>query len=103
MPVPKKPRKHPKKKGNTGSTNVATEVEDLSYQRFLQANSILKQIKDNIGDILGTIPSFETSLSVWVKTGKDLRGSCEIESMDKYLHWAFHSDIRKYPEVWLRG
>lgn len=94
-------KKPTKRKEKTQRVNLRTD-EEVGFQRFLQANAIRKQIKDSVGDILNEIPLFEASLSRWTSTGKEMRSSCEIVRRGKQMEWAFHSDIRMYPEVWFR-
>jgi len=101
--VPKKPNKRRKKdKSSSVPVSSASNPNDEAYQRFLQANAIRKQIKDNVGDIFPDIPRFETSLSEWASTGISKHGTCEVPRLQRVMEWQFHSDIRKYPEVWFR-
>lgn len=103
--VPNKPNKRrSKKQENTPSVPVRSSVDsnDEAYQRFLQANAIRKQIKDNVGDIFSEIPRFELSLTDWVSTGIRKHGTCEVPRLQRVMEWLFHPDIRKYPEVWFR-
>jgi hypothetical protein len=101
--VPKKPNKRRKK---TSAKQLpepkSMTVQEIQYQRFIQATSIREQIKANVGDIFTDIPQFETHLSAWASTGRDLTGKCEIPRIGKEMEWRFHSDIKKYPEVWFR-
>lgn len=101
--IPRKPKKRrSKKKTSHVSTIPPSDTNNEAYQRFLQANAIRKQIKDNIGDIFPEIPRFEISLSEWASTGIHKHGTCEVPRLQRVMEWQFHSDIRKYPEVWFR-
>jgi hypothetical protein len=100
--VPKKPNKRrSKKKVNSSNLKPLSSSED-GYQRFLQANAIRKQIKDNLGDIFSEISPFEISLSEWTSKGIDKHGTCEVSRLGKIMEWKLHSDVNKYPEVWFR-
>lgn len=103
MPVPKKPNKRRSNKvKSVANPSAEPSSTDIAYQRFIQAQSLRGQIKDKMGDVFEEIKEFDESLSLWTSTGKDLNGRCSIQSMGKVLEWAFHSDIKRYPELWLR-
>lgn len=100
--VPNKPNKRrPKKKGDSSILKPSNSTDD-GYQRFLQANAIRKQIRDNLGDIFSEISPFERSLSAWTNVGMNKQGACEVPSLGKTMEWRFHLEIHKYPEVWFR-
>lgn len=99
--VPKKPNKRRNTK-KSSSTETQVNVGDIGYKRILQANAIREQIRKNLGDIFNEISSFELTLASWASTGKSAQGKCEIPSLEKELEWRLHSDILKYPEVWVR-
>jgi hypothetical protein len=103
--VPKKPNKRKTKKPKaipSAHRDLETSQNNIGFQRFLQANALRKQIKDNLGDIFSEISPFEDHLSKWASTGRDLQGSCEIPRLEKIMEWRLHSNISKYPEVWFK-
>lgn len=101
MVVPKKPnrRKHKKQRTEKSSPN---DPHNIKLQRFFQANSLHKQIEEKLPDIIPEIGAFEMALKDWVSYGKETSGSCSVDSLHKTLYWVLHSDIRQYPEMWLK-
>lgn len=100
--VPKKPNKRRGRKKTKSQASIKPNVSsDHDYQRFLQASAIRTQIKNNLGDIFTEISPFEESLSNWASSGIECSGTCEIPRLQIMIKWRFHSEITKYPEVWL--
>lgn len=103
MVVPKKPNRRKFKKSRAQDPPPSpTDPHNMKLQRFFQANSLRKQIEEKLPKIIPEIGSFDNALKEWVSYGKETSGSCSVNSMKKTLKWVLHSDIRQYPEMWLK-
>ena len=100
---PNKRRKPAKISKEPSERDVINMENQKKLERVNQAVTIRQRIVEKAGDILHEISQFEKDMSTWVLSGEDISGSGRIASASRNIEWNFHSDITKFPEVWIRS
>jgi hypothetical protein len=103
MPTNKKKSKKNVREPKKPPQKSQREMEELKLQRMNQAVALKVNIERNLGNVEKEFAILYEDLDKWILEGIEIKNSAFHPILEKNVEWAFHSDIKKYPEIWIRG